>query len=88
MTSSLPRGRTVVKARMRWAACSEATLVLWLAGNQFFAMDSVIAAFQKQNPGTASAVTLPPGLLLDAIRAGGWHYGGAITRACPTFMHR
>ena len=27
----------------------EAQLILWLAGNQFFAMDKVIGAFQKQN---------------------------------------
>lgn len=55
----------------------EAGLVLWLAGNQFFAMDDVIHSFQKQHPGVAvGLVTLPPGLILKAIQAGGWRYGG------------
>src|SRR4051812_36178871 len=55
----------------------EAGLVLWVAGNQFFAMDAVIAAFQKQNPGVAvGLLTLPPGLLLEAILKGGWRYEG------------
>ena len=55
----------------------EADVILWLAGNQFFAMDDVIAAFQKQHPGTSvGLITLPPGLLLEAISKGGWVYGG------------
>ena len=55
----------------------EAGLVLWLAGNQFFAMDDVIRTFQKQHPDiTVGLVTLPPGLIVKAIQAGGWHYGG------------
>ncbi len=56
---------------------SDAQLVLWLAGNQFFAMDDVVRAFQKQNPGTTvGLITLPPGLLLEAVEKGGWVYGG------------
>lgn len=55
----------------------EAGLVLWLAGNQFFAMDDVIRTFQQHHPGIAvGLVTLPPGLILKAIQAGGWRYGG------------
>ncbi len=55
----------------------DAQLVLWLAGNQFFAMDDVVHAFQKKNPGlSVGLITLPPGLLLDAIEKGGWVYGG------------
>ena len=51
----------------------DAHLILWLAGNQFFAMDDVVRAFQKQNPGVAvGLITLPPGLLVDAILGGGW----------------
>src|SRR6266513_1422578 len=46
----------------------EAGLVLWLAGNQFFAMDAVVRAFQAQNPAiSVGLITLPPGLLLEAI---------------------
>ncbi len=55
----------------------EAQVILWLAGNQFFAMDDVVHEFQKQNPGTAvGLITLPPGLLLEAIEKGGWIYEG------------
>jgi ABC-type molybdate transport system substrate-binding protein len=55
----------------------DAQVILWLAGNQFFAMDDVVRAFQKQNPGTAvGLITLPPGLLLEAIEKGGWVYDG------------
>jgi ABC-type molybdate transport system substrate-binding protein len=56
---------------------SDAGLVLWLAGNQFFAMDEVVASFQKTHPGiTVGLITLPPGLLLSAIQGGGWTYNG------------
>ena len=55
----------------------DAKLILWLAGNQFFAMDDVVHAFQKQHPSTSvGVITLPPGLLLTAIQKGGWTYGG------------
>ena len=55
----------------------DAELILWLAGNQFFAMDDVVRAFQRQNPGfDVGLITLPPGLLLAAIEKNGWTYGG------------
>ncbi len=70
-------GRLVTGAEALGRIQQEAGLVLWLAGNQFFAMDEVIHSFQKQHPGVAiGLVTLPPGLILKAIQAGGWHYGG------------
>lgn len=56
---------------------SDAKLILWLAGNQFFAMDDVVHAFQARHPATeVGLITLPPGLLLSAIEKGGWTYGG------------
>jgi ABC-type molybdate transport system substrate-binding protein len=56
---------------------SKANIILWLAGNQFFAMDDVISGFQKRNSGTSvGLITLPPGLLLQAIKGGGWLFGG------------
>lgn len=62
----------------------EAELILWLAGNQFFAMNDVVHAFQKQNPGIdVGLVTLPPGLILAAIKAGGWTYGGVDYAGLP-----
>ena len=62
----------------------KAGLVLWLAGNQFFAMDEVVHTFQKQHPGTkVGLITLPPGLLLQAIKAGGWIYAEKDYRELP-----
>src|SRR5262245_54706849 len=54
-------GRTIrggeALARMR----RHAALILWLAGNQFFAMDDVVRAFQAQNHGmNVGLITLPP----------------------------
>jgi ABC-type molybdate transport system substrate-binding protein len=63
---------------------SDAKLVLWLAGNQLFAMDDVIHAFQHEHPSTTiGLITLPPGLLLQAIKAGGWTYTGKQYRDLP-----
>ncbi len=63
---------------------SDANLVVWVAGNQFFAMDDVIGAFQKAYPGvTVGLLTLPPGLLVSAILAGGWTYKDKAYRGGP-----
>jgi ABC-type molybdate transport system substrate-binding protein len=62
----------------------KAGLILWLAGNQFFAMDEVVGTFQKRDPSTSvGLITLPPGLLLQAIKAGGWIYDGKEYRGLP-----
>ena len=57
---------------------SDANLTMWLAGNQFFAMEDVIRAFQKAHPeaGNVAVITLPPGVILKAITKGGWNYEG------------
>jgi len=57
---------------------SDANLTMWLAGNQFFAMEDVIQAFQKAHPkvGNVAVITLPPGIILKAINKGGWNYEG------------
>jgi ABC-type molybdate transport system substrate-binding protein len=57
---------------------SDAKLTMWLAGNQFFAMEDVIHAFQKTHPevGNVAVITLPPGIILKAINSGGWSYEG------------
>lgn len=63
---------------------SDANLVLWVAGNQFFAMDEVVGAFQKAHPSvTVGLITLPPGLILSAIEGGGWIYNGKEYRGTP-----
>ena len=70
-------GGSIITGRNAFEHMSNAELILWLAGNQFFAMDEVIAAFQKANPTTTvGLITLPPGLLLQAIQSGGWIYEG------------
>ena len=61
-----------------------AGLVLWVAGNQFFAMDKVIGEFQRNEPGlSVGLITLPPGLILSAILGGGWTYSGHEYRFTP-----
>jgi ABC-type molybdate transport system substrate-binding protein len=61
-----------------------ADLTLRVAGNQFFAMDEVIGAFRRGEPGlSVGLITLPPGLLLSAILAGGWVYKGHDYAATP-----
>jgi ABC-type molybdate transport system substrate-binding protein len=61
-----------------------AGLILWVAGNQFFAMDRVIGEFQKSEPGlSVGLITLPPGLILSAILGGGWTYAGHEYRFTP-----
>jgi ABC-type molybdate transport system substrate-binding protein len=56
---------------------SDANLVVWVAGNQFFAMNEVIGAFQKAYPDiSVGLITLPPGLIFAAIEGGGWRYNG------------
>jgi ABC-type molybdate transport system substrate-binding protein len=73
----LADGRIVKGAEAMARMSGEAELVLWLAGNQFFAMDEVVKGFQKEHPGTeVGLITLPPGLLLDAILGGGWVLDG------------
>jgi ABC-type molybdate transport system substrate-binding protein len=63
---------------------SDADLVVWVAGNQFFAMDEVVGTFQKTHPGvTVGLITLPPGLILSAIQGGGWVYNGKDYRCAP-----
>ena len=63
---------------------ADADLTLWVAGNQFFAMDEVIGAFRRGEPGlSVGLITLPPGLILSAILAGGWVYKGHDYAATP-----
>jgi ABC-type molybdate transport system substrate-binding protein len=71
------RDGTILKGIAALDKMQAADVSLWVAGNQFFAMDTVIAGFQKSHPGlTVGLITLPPGLILSAIQGGGWSYGG------------
>jgi ABC-type molybdate transport system substrate-binding protein len=72
-----PAMGTVLNGQQAFEQMANAELILWLAGNQFFAMDDVIGTFQKNNSGTSvGLITLPPGLLLQAIKEGGWVFAG------------
>jgi len=55
-----------------------ADLILFMAGNQFMLMPKLIAAFKESYPEVAAIFfeTLPPGLELNQILAGGMAYNG------------
>ena len=55
-----------------------ADLILFMAGNQFMLMPELIAAFRKAHPEVTTIFyeTLPPGLELKQILAGGMAYNG------------
>src|SRR5262245_9013156 len=57
---------------------TDANLTMWLDGNQFFAMEDVIHRFQKayRDVGNVAVITMPPGMIVNAIIAGGWRYQG------------
>ncbi|MBD5655400.1 MAG: substrate-binding domain-containing protein [Candidatus Eremiobacteraeota bacterium] len=78
-----PGGGVTTGARALAAMRTKPGLVLWVAGNQFFAMERVVRDFQRSSRAANVAVgvvTLPPGLELQAILDGGFTYGG---RAYP-----
>jgi ABC-type molybdate transport system substrate-binding protein len=80
----LAEGRIVKGADALVRMQKEADLILWLAGNQFFAMDDVVKAFQQQHRSArVGLITLPPGLILNAILTGGWIYEGKSYRGLP-----
>lgn len=60
-------------------------LVLFMAGNQFMAMEEIISAFQKEYPHIRRIFyeTLPPGLELKQILSGGAIFGDKILDIYP-----
>jgi molybdate transport system substrate-binding protein len=57
-------------------------LVLYVGGNYFFAMAPLVAAFEKQHPEYKARIyweTIPPGLLVRQIEAGGTVTSGNMT---------
>jgi ABC-type molybdate transport system substrate-binding protein len=62
-----------------------ADLVLFMAGNQFMAMDDLIGAFQNENPNIKNIFyeTLPPGLELKQILSGGAVFKDKILNVFP-----
>ena len=66
-------------------AAETADLVLFMAGNQFMAMADLIAAFRRAHPeiGTIFYETLPPGMELRQILAGGAVFRDRVLRVTP-----
>ena len=62
-----------------------ADLILFMAGNQFMVMEELLAAFQEENLEINKIFyeTLPPGLELKQILAGGARFGDRIIDVCP-----
>jgi molybdate transport system substrate-binding protein len=61
---------------------SDPQLVLYVGGNYFFAMAPLVAAFEQQHPKFKGRIyweTLPPGLLVKQIEAGGTVTSGNLT---------
>jgi ABC-type molybdate transport system substrate-binding protein len=61
---------------------SDPKLVLYVGGNYFFAMAPLVAAFEQQHPEFKGRIyweTLPPGLLVKQIEAGGTVTSGNMT---------
>ncbi|HIE12433.1 MAG TPA: ABC transporter substrate-binding protein [Desulfotomaculum sp.] len=63
----------------------DADLVLFMAGNQFMVMADLLAAFQEEHPEVRRIFyeTLPPGLELRQILAGGAKFGDREIRVTP-----
>lgn len=63
----------------------EADLLLFMAGNQFMAMEDLLDAFRKENPDIKKIFyeTLPPGLELKQILSGGALFRGQALTGRP-----
>jgi len=63
----------------------DADLILFMAGNQFMAMEEIIGAFQAAHPEVQKIFyeTLPPGLELKQIMAGGAVFGDRVISVYP-----
>src|SRR5207245_8549091 len=58
--------------------------MLWVAGDQVFAMDGVLGGFRRCEPGlSVGLITVPPSLNVSSILAGGWVYKGHEYAATP-----
>lgn len=70
-----PDGKVVKgEAALKLMKAGKTKLNIWLAGNQFFAMEEVVHAFQKHNKAVVGVITMPPGKVLNAIVEGGWSF--------------
>lgn len=65
-----------------------ADLVVFCNGNQFMALDDLFAAFQEQYPAAHSIFyeTLPPGILVEQVKAGALRMGALTVSAAPDVL--
>ena len=67
-----------------------AKLVLYVGGNYFFAMAPLVAEFERSNPEYKGRIyweTIPPGLLVKQIKAGGTITVGNMTWTAPADVY-
>ena len=69
----------------RMEQADRAGLILFMAGNQFMALPDLVEAFLRENPGADPVAyeTLPPGLELAQILAGGALFGERLLTGRP-----
>lgn len=69
----------------RMEQADRAGLILFMAGNQFMALPDLVEAFLRENPGADPVAyeTLPPGLELTQILAGGARFGERLLTGRP-----
>jgi len=69
----------------RMEEADRAGLILFMAGNQFMALPDLVGAFLSDNPGADPVAyeTLPPGLELRQILAGGARFGERLLTGLP-----
>ncbi len=79
----IPSGRGDDLHNLRFAGSAD--LVLFVAGNQFMVMDELVCAFQEEHPEVEKIFyeTLPPGLELKQILAGGAVFRNKVIDVCP-----
>lgn len=70
-----PNGKTVKgEEALKLMQAGKTKFNIWLAGNQFFAMEAVAHAFQKHYKDVVGVITMPAGKVMNAILGGGWIY--------------
>jgi ABC-type molybdate transport system substrate-binding protein len=79
----IPATRADDLHNLQWM--EEAELLLFMAGNQFMVMEELLAEFQRLYPKVEKIFyeTLPPGLELRQILAGGARFGGKTLTGRP-----
>jgi molybdate transport system substrate-binding protein len=67
---------------------ANAQLVIFAAGNQYMVMPALLSAFRAEHPNVRSIFyeTLPPGIILQQLRAGGLQMGNLVLTVVPDVL--